>query len=68
MVKKLNLEQMKTKFDKAPALKKYEMEQEVRDHATELQRASEDARHKAELAEAQRFLEGSVSFIMYACT
>ena len=38
-VKKLNLDQIKSKHEKAPALKKYEMEQQVRDHTTELHRA-----------------------------
>jgi len=61
VLKKLNLDQIKSKHDKAPVLKKYEMQQEVRDHTKELQRASDDARHRAELAEAQRFLEGLVS-------
>ena len=57
-IKKLNLESIKNKHDKAPALKKYEMEQQIRDHATEMQRASDDARHQAEFVEAKRFLGG----------
>ena len=60
-VKKLNLDQIKSKHDKAPALKQFEMRQQVRDHATELHRASDDARHKADLAEAKRILEGPKS-------
>jgi len=60
-VKKLNLDQIKSKHDKAPALKQFEMQQQVRDHETELQRASEDVRNKADLAEAKRILEGSKS-------
>ena len=60
-VKKLNLDQIKSKHDKAPALKQFEMQQQVRDHATELHRASDDARHKADLAEAKRILESPKS-------
>ena len=56
-VKKLNLDAIKSKNEKAPTLKQYESEQLVRDHATELQRATDDARHKSDLKEAQRFLE-----------
>ena len=43
------------------ALKKFELDQQVRDHATELQRASDDARHRSELAEAKRVLDGPKS-------
>jgi hypothetical protein len=57
----LNLDQIKSKHDKAPALKQFEMQQQVRDHATELHRASDDARHKADLAEAKRILESPKS-------
>jgi len=60
-VKKLNLDQIKSRHEKAPALKQYEREQQVRNHTTELQRANDDARHQAEFAEAQRVLEGPQS-------